>query len=41
ADRPRTSQSSPLRVALLPTASPGQVGLTIAPGKHATSEIRI
>jgi len=38
ADRPRTSQSSPLRVALLPTASPGQVGLTIAPGKQGPSK---
>lgn len=34
---PRTSQSSPLRVALLPTASSGQVGLTIAPGKRGPS----
>lgn len=34
----RTSNSDPLNVAWLPTPYPGRVGLTLAPGKHQTSQ---
>ena len=33
----KTSHSHPIRVDFLPTDLPGRVGLTFAPGKHATS----
>ncbi|RMF88298.1 MAG: hypothetical protein D6739_00300 [Nitrospirae bacterium] len=39
ADPPRTSETDPIEVAWLPPALPGRIGLTLAPGKRATSAL--